>query len=90
MSSKRTVVGLLGMVVFLVGWLVGQQVSTVSAQQGGKGPTWSHSFDLKARPYREEDWDKAKKYGIEVFKDEKTGNLIYISETGSISVVAGK
>ena len=35
----------------------------------------------------EKEFDKAKKYGIEVFEDNRTGNLIFISETGSVAVL---
>ena len=33
------------------------------------------------------DFEKAKKYGIEVFEDNRTGNLLFLSETGSIAVL---
>lgn len=33
---------------------------------------------------------ETKKYGIEVYKDEENGNLIYISEIRSIAVVPAK
>jgi hypothetical protein len=55
-----------------------------------KKPTWLYALDLKSRKGRDEDFDKAKLYGVEVFKDENTGNLVYICQTGSIAVVAGK
>ena len=44
-------------------------------------------MDLTARKGGEKDFDKAKKFGIEVFQDNRTGNLIFISETGSIAVL---
>ncbi|CAN5504858.1 hypothetical protein BH11PLA2_BH11PLA2_03920 [soil metagenome] len=52
----------------------------------GQGVKWSHSFSLKARKAGEKDFEKAAKYGIEVFEDKNTGALIYISEVGSIAV----
>jgi len=55
-----------------------------------KDPKWRYSFDFPVRKAGEKDQEKAKKIGVEVFKDENNGNLIYITETGSISVVAGK
>jgi hypothetical protein len=43
---------------------------------------------LRARKGDEPDFTKdTKRYGVEVFVDENNGNLIYISETGDISVV---
>ena len=32
-------------------------------------------------------FEDAKKYGIEVFEDNRTGNLIFLSETGAIAVL---
>jgi hypothetical protein len=55
-----------------------------------KNPTWKHSWDVKVRKAGEKDFKEAKKIGIEVFKDENNGNLIYITETGSFAAVAGK
>jgi hypothetical protein len=55
-----------------------------------KNPTWKHAMDLKVRKAGDTDWDKAKKFGIEVFRDENNGNLVYISETGHYAVVSGK
>ena len=53
--------------------------------------TWLHGFNVKSRKSSEYDFNKdTKKYGIEVYKDEENGNLIYVSETGSISVVPSK
>jgi len=50
-----------------------------------KSPQWSHGLVLKARKAGEADFTKdTKKYGLEVFKDENTGSLIYITETGAI------
>jgi len=53
-----------------------------------KGVTWKTAMNLKARKGGEKEFEKAKKYGIEVFQDNRTGNLIFICETGSIAVLA--
>jgi len=42
---------------------------------------------LKARKGGEKTFDNAKKYSVEVFQDNRTGNLLFISETGSIAVL---
>jgi hypothetical protein len=68
---------------------------TVANDQAIKGkpknPTWKHSWDLKVRKAGEKDFNKdTKKIGVEVFRDENNGNLVYISETGSFAAVAGK
>ncbi len=52
-----------------------------------RGVTWKSAIALKARKGGVKEFDKAKKYGIEVFQDNRTGNLIFICETGSIAVL---
>ncbi len=55
-----------------------------------KAPQWLHGLDLKCRKGGEKDFTPTTKvYGIEVFRDENTGNLIYISETGALAVLPG-
>src|SRR5262249_44096978 len=55
------------------------------------GPNWQHGMELAVRKEGEKEFTKdTKRYGIEVFKDEPTGNLIYIGETGTIAVVPAK
>jgi hypothetical protein len=49
--------------------------------------TWKSAMALRARKGGEKDFEKAKKYGIEVFEDNRTGNLLFLSETGSIAVL---
>src|SRR5262249_44407868 len=59
--------------------------STVPAQQKVKEPTWLHGLELRVRKANEPDFTKdTKKWGVEAFKDDNTGCLLYISETGSI------
>jgi hypothetical protein len=92
--SKRVQFILVGLVCFLLGCLVAQNLPLVYGQPANptiKKPLWTHGLDLKVRKGGEEDFNKdTKKYGIEVFKDENTGYLVYISETGSIAVVPAK
>ena len=52
-----------------------------------RGVTWKGAIALKARKGGDKTFDTAKKYGIEVFQDNRTGNLIFICETGSIAVL---
>ncbi|MBY0521991.1 MAG: hypothetical protein K2R98_01245 [Gemmataceae bacterium] len=54
-----------------------------------KPPTWVWGLDLKARVGGTDDFDKARKFGVEVFKDENAGNLVYICETGALAVISG-
>lgn len=53
-----------------------------------KGPTWYHAFELPVRKGDEKEFrEDTKTYGVEVYKDENTNNLIYVCETGAIAVV---
>lgn len=89
--NKRTTVGIVALIAFLLGMMLGGQTPFVHAQAKTKDPSWMYGLNLKARKSTEDDFTKdTKKYGIEVFKDENNGNLIYISETGSIAVVPVK
>jgi hypothetical protein len=81
-----------GVVCFLIGAMIAPHLPLGLAQDSKvKNPTWLHGMNLKARSSKEDDFNKdTKKFGIEVYKDENNGNLIYISETGSIAVVPAK
>jgi hypothetical protein len=60
----------------------------LSASTETKAPKWLHGLELKVRKAGENDFSKnSRKYGIEVFRDENTGFLLYISETGSIAAL---
>ena len=53
----------------------------------GKSPDWLHGLDLSCRKHDEKSFTKeTRKFGVEVYHDVTTGNLIFISETGSIGV----
>jgi hypothetical protein len=90
--SKRVQVILVALVCFLLGVIAAQQLPAVYGQPAKlKDPVWLHAIELRVRKAGETDFNKdTKKYGIEVFKDENNGNLVYISETGSIAVIPGK
>src|SRR4051794_8283443 len=88
--SKRVQVVLVGLVCFLAGALVAPRLPFVHAQDANKvkPPEWLHGLEMKVRKAGEADFGKdTKKYGLEVFRDENNGNLVYISETGSIAVI---
>jgi hypothetical protein len=56
-----------------------------------KAPTWLHGLEFRVRKAGEADFTKdTRKFGVEVFRDENTGYLVYLSETGAIAVVPGK
>src|SRR5262245_21799014 len=50
-----------------------------------KGPKWHHGLEPRVRAPGQGSFESAKKFGVEVFKDENTGGLIYITETGGIA-----
>ena len=53
----------------------------------GKAPDWLHGLDLKCRRFDEKAFTPdTRKFGVEVYHDVTTGNLIFICETGSIAV----
>jgi hypothetical protein len=88
--SKRIQFFLVGLVCFVLGAAL---AFPVVHAQGDKAaaPEWKHGMELRVRKAGEPDFNKeTKKVGIEVFQDKNNGNLIYISETGSIAVIAGK
>jgi hypothetical protein len=54
----------------------------------GKAPDWLHGLDLSCRKHNEKAFTKdTRKFGVEVYHDITTGNLILISETGAIAVM---
>jgi hypothetical protein len=72
--------------------LVGVSLTGVSVPlagaQGPKAPQWTHALDLKARKNTEPTFtDKTRAFGVEVFRDDNTGNGVYIDELGAIAVV---
>lgn len=53
----------------------------------GKAPEWQHGLELLARKAGENSFGAmTAKYGLEVFKDEGIGSIIYITQNGSIAV----
>jgi hypothetical protein len=88
--SQRTKVLWVGAVMFLLGVMVAPQLPFARAQEP-KGPKFLHGLTLACRKSTENDFTKeTQKFGIEVFRDENNGNLVYVSQTGSIAVVPGK
>ena len=53
-----------------------------------KAPAWKQGMELQVRKVGEKDFTKdTKRYGVEVYKDENTGKVLYITETGSVAVI---
>jgi len=68
--------------------VLGPSVAKIATDKAD--PEFKHAMDLSVRKAGEKDWDKAKKFGVEVYAEKTTGNTIYIAETGDIAVVSGK
>jgi hypothetical protein len=64
--------------------------ATLFEKGKAKDPKLLHGMNLKVRKAGESDWDKARKFGVEVFRDENNGNLLYVTETGHLAVAPGK
>ena len=56
----------------------------------GQGVAWKRGMVLKSRPGGVAEFTKATRYGVEVYQDGNTGNLVYLAETGSIAVLPRK
>jgi hypothetical protein len=60
----------------------------ISAPAKIKDPVWFHGLEVKVRKVGEKEFgDKTKKVGLEVYKDENTNHLFYITDAGRIAVV---
>jgi hypothetical protein len=63
---------------------------TAESKGDGKAPEWLHGLDLACRKYNEASFTKeTRKYGVEIFRDENNGNLIFLAESGSLAVTPG-
>lgn len=72
------------------GGLAAGGAAPAKAPEEGKvlDPKPLYGLVLKARKADEADFtDATKKYGVEVYRDENSGQLVYLSETGSLAVV---
>jgi hypothetical protein len=67
----------------------GTAPATAPAKDAVKKPTALYAYSLRVRKADEPDFieGKTQKYAVEVFKDENTNSLVYITEAGSIAVV---
>jgi hypothetical protein len=64
---------------------------SISGGNEARPPKWTHGLNVRVRKAGEKDFsDTTKKWGIEVFKDEKAANLIYIAENGDLGVLPAR
>lgn len=63
---------------------------TTETKTDGKAPEWLHGLDLACRKHNEPNFTKdTRKFGVEIFRDENNGNLIFLAETGCLAVTSG-
>ncbi len=65
---------------------IGSTGARTMPASGTAAPKFVHSVDLSVRKGGVKDWTGAAKFGVEVYRDANTGNLIFICETGQIAV----
>jgi hypothetical protein len=54
-----------------------------------KNPAWFHGMELAVRKAGEKEFtDKTKRVGIEVYKDENSGALLYMTDGGNLAAVS--
>jgi hypothetical protein len=68
------------------------ETGSIAALPGGEvkkgaGIEWRHAFEVRPRKAGEKEFDKAAKYGVEVFEDLVNGAWVYVSENGSIAAL---
>ncbi|MFO0844694.1 MAG: hypothetical protein U0797_20240 [Gemmataceae bacterium] len=63
--------------------------ASATAKGKPKNPKWTHAMELKVRRAGDKGWDKAKRFSVEVFRDENNGTVIYVTE-GGFAVVPAK
>jgi hypothetical protein len=54
-----------------------------------KGWKRSHGLDLPVRDAQQERFEKAKRFGTEVYLDQNTRSLLYVTDTGAVATAAG-
>lgn len=88
--KTRLHIVLLVAVGFLAGWLAAHWGPGVLRAQasGVKGARFLHGLSLQVRRADEPNFTRdTKRIGVEVVLDENNGNILYITEAGSIAVV---
>jgi hypothetical protein len=87
---KRNLLPLLGLCGLVVA--LGGRALDARAQEKVKDAVWKHGIDVYSRKAGEEDFKekRTKKIAVECYQDENNNVGVYISETGSISIVPAK
>ncbi len=65
--------------------------AALPSPDGARNPTWFHGLELKARRAGAKEFTKATRtYGLEVYRDEITNHLCYMTDSGAVAVVAAR
>ncbi|MDB5309570.1 MAG: hypothetical protein JWO38_3772 [Gemmataceae bacterium] len=59
----------------------------LAAVKGPEALTWLGWMSFAVRKGGEKSFEKAKRFKVEVYRDNRTGNLMFLSETGAIAVL---
>jgi len=72
------------------GWLATTPAAGITQPEKIKDPVWYHGLELKVRKAGEEKFGQGtKKVSLEVYKDENTDQLVYVTDEGRIAIVSG-
>src|ERR1700733_7200794 len=73
----------------VLGLLAACLCAPVQAQQKPKELQWTHAFDLACRKLGQDKFTKdTQKFGVEALRDNNNELGLYVSQTGSLAVVA--
>jgi hypothetical protein len=88
--SRYVRVGVVGTLCFVSGWVVGQWGTWQAHAQENTQSSFTSLLgnEFKVRGVGENEFtNDTKKIALELYRDDRNNNLIYITETGSIAVV---
>lgn len=89
-ASRSLRLALVIVVAFAAGWVAGQvgPWRVLAQEPADPGFTNLLGHELKVRKVGEANFtDESKKVAFELYRDESNQNLIYVTDTGAISVV---
>lgn len=70
------------------GFLATAPVGSAKAPDKVQDPEWFHALEVKARKAGEKEFGpETRKISIEVYKDGNTGNLVYVTDAGTVALL---
>jgi hypothetical protein len=89
--AQRSRTAVVAAVAFVLGGVAAGWWPGLLAQSNPAGsvrdPRWQYGLSVKVRKGADKDFAKPVLVGLEVYRDENNGNLIYVTEFGTIAVV---